>query len=84
MNINCSSVQKSYCQGDETVPEPRGAGSDAAVPSARRQQAELFVAGVVGVFNDPVSLLPTPLGVEVLHEWQHRHGDVLCSFPNPL
>ncbi len=53
---------------------------DAAVPSAGRQQAEQFVAGVIGVFNDPVGLLPTLLGVEVLHGWQLCPGDVLCSF----
>ena len=38
---------------------------DAAVPSARRQQAEQFMAGVIGVFDDPVGVFPTALGVEV-------------------
>ncbi len=59
-------------------------GPDAAVPSARQQQAEQFVAGVVVVFDDPVGLLPTPLGVEVLHGWQLRPGVVLSSFHHPL
>ncbi|KAI3363083.1 hypothetical protein L3Q82_011536 [Scortum barcoo] len=53
-------------------------------PSARRQQAEQFVAGVTGVLNDFGGLLPTPLGVEVLHGWQLRPGDVLSSFHHPL
>ena len=48
--------------GDETVSEPGGAGPDAAVPSAGRQQAEQFMAGVIGVYNDPVGLLPAPAG----------------------
>ncbi len=64
-----SRVQKSYGLRDEAVPESSSAGPDAAGPSAGRQQTEQFV---VGVLNDPVGLLPTPLGVEVLHEWQHR------------
>ena len=38
-----------------------------------------FIDGVIGVFNDPVVLLPTPLGVEVLHGWQLRPGGVLYS-----
>ncbi len=42
-------------------------GQDAAVPSAGRQQAEHFVAGVVVVFDDPFGLPPTLLGIEVLH-----------------
>ncbi len=66
-----SRVQQSHGLRDEAVPEPGGAGPDAAVPSTRRLQAEQFVAGVVGVFNDPVGLLPTPMGLEVLHGWQH-------------
>ncbi len=32
------------------------------------------------VFNDPVGLLPAPLGVEVLHKWQLCPGDVLSDF----
>ncbi len=79
-----SRVKQSYGLRDEAVSEPGGAGLDAAVPSAGWQQAEQFVAGVVGVFNDPVGLLPTPLGVEVLHGWQHCPGDVLSSFHHPL
>ena len=47
-------VKKSYGLGDETASEP-----GAAVPSAGRQQAEQFMAGVMGVDNDPVGLLPT-------------------------
>ncbi len=70
-----SRVQKCYGLRDEAVPEPGGAGPDAAAPSAGRQQAEQFVAGVVGVFDDPAGLLPTPLGVKVLHGWQHHSGD---------
>lgn len=31
---------------DEAIPEPGGVGPDAAVPSARGQQAEQFVAAV--------------------------------------
>ena len=74
----------SYGLGDETVSEPGGAGPDAAVLSARWQQAEQFVVWVVGVFNDPVGLLPSPLGVEVLHGWQLRPGDVLSRLHYPL
>ena len=33
------------------------------------------MARVIGVFNDPVGLLPTQLGVEVHHGWQLRPGD---------
>ena len=40
--------------GGESVSEPGGAGPDAAPPSARWQEAEQFVAGVTGVFNNPV------------------------------
>ena len=79
-----SRVQKSYGLRDEAVPEPGGAGRGAAVLSARWQQAEQFVAGVVVVFNDPVGLLPAPLGVEVLHGWQLCPGDVLSSLHHPL
>lgn len=43
----------------------------------RRQQAKQFEGGVIGVFDDPVGLLPGPLGVEVLDEWELRPGDVL-------
>ncbi|KAI3359517.1 hypothetical protein L3Q82_013909 [Scortum barcoo] len=39
---------------------------------------------VTGVLNDFGGLLPTPLGVEVLHGWQLRPGDVLSSFHHPL
>ena len=42
------------------------------------------MAGVVGVFNNPEGFLPEPLGVKVLHGWQLRPGDVLCSFHYPL
>ncbi len=45
------------------------------VPSPGRQQAELFVAGVVGVFNDPVGLLLTLACVEIVHGWQLQ---VMC------
>ncbi len=82
--LQSSRVQQSNGLRYEAVPEPSDAGPDAAVLSAGRQQAEQFVAGVVGVFNDPVGLLPTPLGVEVLHGWQHCPGDVLSSFLHPL
>ncbi len=61
-------------------------GPDAAVPSAGRQQAKQFVAGVVGVFNDPAGLLPTPLGVEVLRGWRWPkyfiHTNVIEFFIN--
>ncbi len=77
-------IQKTYSPRDEAVPEPGGVGLDAVVPSARQQQAEQFVAEVVGVFNDPVGLLPTWLSVEVLNGWPRRPGDVLCSFHHPL
>ncbi len=50
------------------------------VPSARRQQAEQFVAEVIGVFDDPVGFLPVSLGVKALHGWLLCPGDVLCSF----
>ena len=69
---------------DETVPESGGFSPDAAVPPARRQQTEQFVAGVVGVFCNPEGFLPKPLGVKVLHGWPLRPGDVLCSFHHPL
>ena len=59
-------------------------GPDAAVPSARWQQAEQFMAGVKGVFNDPVGLLPTPLGVEVLRGWQPCPSNVLSRIHRPL
>ena len=62
-------MEKSKSLGDEAVSEPGGAGPDAAVPSAGWQQAKQFMAEVIGVFNDPVGLLPTPLGVEVIHGW---------------
>lgn len=77
---HCSRVQKYYGLQDEAVSEPGGAGLDAAVPSARRQQAEQFVTRVVGVFDNPFSFLPTLLGVEVLHGWQLPANDVLGSF----
>ncbi len=41
-----SRVQKSYGLRDEAVSEPGGVGPDAVVPSAVRQQAEQFLAGV--------------------------------------
>ena len=65
--------------GDEAVSEPGDEGPDDAVPSAIWQQADQFIDGVIGVFNDHVGLLPTPLGVEVLHGWQLHPGDVLYS-----
>ncbi len=65
---------------DEAVPEPGGVGLDAVV----LQHPEQFVAVVIGVFNDPVGLLPTLLSVEVLHGWQPPPGDVPCSFHHPL
>lgn len=42
--LESSRVQQSYGLKDETDPEPGGAGLDAAVLSARQQQAEQFVA----------------------------------------
>lgn len=45
-------------------------GLDAAVSSVGRQQADQFVSGVIGVSDEPVGLLPTPLGVEVSYGWQ--------------
>ncbi len=75
--LESSRVQQSYGLRDDAVPEPGGAGPNAVVPSAGQQQAEQFVAGVTGVFNDPVDLIPTRLGVEVLHGWQLHPGNVL-------
>ncbi len=43
---------------------PGGAGPDAVVLFVGWQQAEQFVAGVVGVSDDPIGLLPTLLGVD--------------------
>ena len=77
-----SGVEQSYCLWDETVSEFGGFIPDAAVPPARRQQTEQFVAGVMGVYYNPEGFLPEPLGVEVRH--QLRPGDVLCSFHHPL
>lgn len=67
-----SRVQQSYGLGDESAPEPGGAG-----PGRR-------VTGVIGVFDNPVGLLPVLLGVEVLHRQQLHPGDVLGSFHHPL
>lgn len=53
-----------------------GAGPDAALPSAGQQWAEQFVTGVTGVSNNPVGLLLTPLGVEVLHG--HSSVQAMC------
>ena len=39
------------------VPESGGFSPDAAVPPARRQQTEQFVAGVMGVFYNPEGFL---------------------------
>ena len=49
--------------------KPRGFSPDAAVPPARQQQTEQFVAGVMGVFDNPEGFLPEALGVKVLHGW---------------
>ena len=52
-NIDIYKLQTGECYGcqwDETVPESGGFSPDAAVPPARRQQTEQFVAGVMGVF----------------------------------
>jgi len=49
-----------------------------------QQQTEQFVAGVMGAFDNPEGFLSEPLGVEVLHGWQLRPGDVLCSLHHPL
>ena len=57
---------------------------NAAVALARWQHTEQFVAGVMGVFYNPEGFLPELLGVKVLHGWQLRPGDVLCSFHHPL
>ncbi len=54
------------------------------VLSARQQQAGQFVARLIGVFDDPVDLFPTPLGVGVLHGWQLCPGGVLSIFYHPL
>lgn len=43
---------------EEAVPEPDGVGPDAAVPSAREQQAEQILARVIGVSKDPIGLRP--------------------------
>lgn len=39
-----------------------GAGPNAAGPSARRQQGEQFVSGVIGVSDDPIGLPPYSTG----------------------
>ena len=82
--VDVVSTVQFHCMWDETVPESGGFSPDAGVPPARRQQTEQFVAGVMGVFYNPEGFLPEPLGVKVLHGWQLRPGDVLCSFHHPL
>ncbi len=77
-------IVQSYGLRDEAVLEPGGAGPGAVVLSAVQQQAERSVAGIVGVFNDLVGLLPTLLDVEILHGWQLRPSHVLCSFQHPV
>lgn len=52
-------AQQSHGLRDEAVPEPGGARLDAVVPSVR--------AGVIGVFDDAVGLLPAPLSIEIFH-----------------
>ena len=51
------------------------------VPPARRQQREQFVAGVMGVFDNPEGFLPEQVGVEVLHGWQLCPGDTVYGAP---
>ena len=69
---------------DESAPESGDARPDAAVASTRREQLKQFVTEVMRVFNNPVSLLPAALSVEVLHRWQLRPGNVMGSFHHPL
>ena len=67
MDVLSSGVQQSSGLWDEIVAESGGFS-----PDARQQQTEQFVAGVMGVFDNPEGLLPEPLGVQVLHGWQLR------------
>lgn len=78
--LQTSRVQQCYGLQDGAVPDPGGAGPDAAVLSA----AEQMVAGVTAVFDDGVGLLPAPLGGELLLGWQLLPVDVLNGFHHPL
>lgn len=73
-NVNCQMnelemeslrIKQSYGLWGETVSERGGAGSDAALLSARQQQAEQFVTRVNEVSEDPVGppLQLTPINV---------------------
>ena len=42
------------------------------------------VAGWMGVFYNPVGLLPAQLSEKVLHGWQLHPGNVMGSFHHPL
>lgn len=65
-----SRVEQSYGLWDAAVSEP-----DGAVPSARRQQE--FVAAVIGFFDDPICLLPAPLGLQVFTF--HSDSSLICE-----
>lgn len=75
--LKSSTVQQSCGLWSEAVTEPGVSGPDATLPSARQQQAQQFGAEVIGVFDDPVGFIHTPLGVEVLHGRQLRPSNVL-------
>lgn len=76
-------VQQTYGLQDEAVNGPGGAGPDAAALSTVQTAAGKTVCGRGdwGI-NDPLGLLPTPLGVEVRHG-RRLHPGVLSSFHHP-
>lgn len=75
-------IKQSYGLWGEAVPERGGAGSDAALLSARRQQAEQFVTGVNEVSEDPVGppLQLTPINLSACFKLQIMH----ITFPNNI
>lgn len=56
--------------------KPAGLGSDALVAPARWEECER--TGKAGAREDPLSLPPVALAIEVLDVWQLRPGAVLC------
>ncbi len=73
---------------DEAVPEPGGVGPDEAVPepggagpSVGRQQAEQFVAGVVGIFC-VAALLERSRPARMCTERYRLHYKICCNSLN--
>lgn len=52
--------------------------------SANWQQAGKLEVRVIGFYDNSVGLLPTPLGVEVLHRCEPCPGEAMSSFHHLL